>query len=89
MLPTAFSVGGDADLSGLKPKPADADLLSDLRTGVEVELLGRTASGDWLLVRIISTGVEGWVLAELLEYDAPASRVPVLPIGTPIGAAGP
>lgn len=60
-----------------------AELLSELRAGDVLELIGRTPRADWLLVRVMSTGIEGWVLAELLAHEAAIEALPVM--GAPGG----
>lgn len=50
-----------------------------LGAGEEVTVLGRTADGDWLQVRLLN-GTEGWVFAELLSA---ISDVDVLAVRTP------
>ena len=43
-----------------------------------------SADGRWLLVRLLSTGVEGWVSTELLTLTIDAETVPVAtPADTP------
>ncbi|MFN2115832.1 MAG: SH3 domain-containing protein, partial [Anaerolineae bacterium] len=61
------------------------DVTSTLRAGDRLGLVGRTADGSWLLVRVLSTGVEGWVLADLLQLELPAARAPIIetPTATP------
>lgn len=64
------------------------DPLSTLRTGDRLDLIGRNPDGSWLLVRVKSTGVEGWVLADLLQLEVPAARAPIVVTPTPTSRPG-
>jgi hypothetical protein len=53
---------------GLRDGPGFSyEIVSDLRVGDRLRLTGRTNDGQWLRVRVISTGVEGWVHADVLD----------------------
>ncbi len=70
----------------LRDRPSlGGDQLSDLRIGQRVRVLGRDAGGRWLKVRVLSTGVEGWVYAQVLDLLIDAGRLPVItpPTATP------
>ena len=60
------------------------EAIGTLRLGDRLELLGRSRDNKWLLVRIMSTGVQGWVLSELLELDEVLGPdIPVIETSTP------
>ena len=66
--------GGDYDATFdaagglLRSGPSTGDeVVADLRTGDRLALLERGAGGLWWRVRMLSTGLEGWVAAELLR----------------------
>ncbi len=54
------------------------EVISDLRPGERLQLAGRSPNGEWLKVRLLATGVEGWVRAELLELKVDADVLPVV-----------
>lgn len=60
-----------------------SEKLSDLRAGDVLTILGRNGDGSWLRVRVTATGVEGWVLSELLAFDADPDALPVWRAETP------
>jgi len=56
--------------------------ISDLKRGDRLIILESSDDGLWLRVRLLSTGVEGWVLAALIEErarDAPAETATLAP----------
>lgn len=63
----------------LRDGPATAaKVLSDLKLGDQVLLLGRTPDERWFKVRQLGTGLEGWILAELLSLRIDVAQVPYL-----------
>ncbi len=61
-----------------RPSP-DAAVVATVDKGTELEVLGR--EGEWLMVRVVATKVEGWVKPEFLESRAPAPTA-VTPLAT-------
>lgn len=73
----------DADIAfreaTLREAPAtSAKVLSDLKLGDQVLLMGRTPDGRWFKVRQLGTGLEGWILGELLSLRIDEDEVPFL-----------
>jgi hypothetical protein len=64
--------------------------VGDAKTGDVFDVLARNQDGRWLKVRLVSTGVEGWILAETLEVAVDVANVPleVAATPTPIGFEG-
>jgi hypothetical protein len=60
----------------------DAPVVSDLRIGDRLDVLGRTTDEAWLRVRVRKTGVEGWVQTSLVKLDDEIAGVPQLVTAT-------
>ena len=75
----------------LRAGPAtSAEVKSGLKIGDQLQVLGQTPDGRWLSVRQLGTGLEGWILAELLDLRIPREEIPYLGVdGTaaPLGDA--
>ncbi|MBK7780650.1 MAG: SH3 domain-containing protein [Ardenticatenia bacterium] len=75
----------------LRAGPAtSAEIKSGLKIGDQLQVLGQTPDGRWLSVRQLGTGLEGWILAELLDLRIPREEIPYLGVdGTaaPLGDA--
>ncbi len=74
----ANKIGGV--LVNLRAGPdTDYAILTQLAGGEEVEMMGRTEAGDWVLIQS-AEGTSGWLFVDLFENDA---DIEVLPIKTP------
>jgi hypothetical protein len=75
----------------LRAGPAtSAEIKSGLKVGDQLQVLGQTTDGRWLSVRQLGTGLEGWILSDLLDIRIPREGIPYLGIdGTaaPLGDA--
>ena len=75
----------------LRTGPAtSAEIKSGLKVGDQLQVLGQTTDGRWLSVRQLGTGLEGWILSDLLDIRIPREGIPYLGIdGTaaPLGDA--
>lgn len=73
----------------LRSEPSvDGDILSTLRIGESLEVIGESPDGDWLEVKVIATGIQGWVLGELIALGGAASDTGALPDDAPAGRTG-
>lgn len=90
-VPDAVVTFAEAQLR-LEPDVAAGRVISELRVGDRLRVLGRTPDGLWLSVLVIATGVDGWVLADLVDLRIDAEAVPIrgedggTPTPTPGGA---
>jgi uncharacterized protein YgiM (DUF1202 family) len=73
-----------ADLLNVRFGPGlSYGVVTTARYGEQVNLLARTASADWLKIRL-STGQEGWAVVRYIEVSPDAlNSLPVLDQGTP------
>lgn len=75
----------------LRSGPAtSAEVRSGLKVGDQLQVLGQTPDGGWLSVRQLGTGLDGWILAELVDLRLPRDQIPYLGVdGTaaPLGDA--
>lgn len=63
-------------------------VISDLRVGERFTAHGRSTDDQWFWVRLGATGVEGWVLAELVEVGLPTDQLAVHDAATAPATAG-
>jgi hypothetical protein len=63
------------------------DELTGVRSGELFTLLARDSSGSWLRVRLVKTGLEGWILAEFLALNLDPDELPVEEPATPTPAS--
>jgi uncharacterized protein YgiM (DUF1202 family) len=73
-VPTNVRFGPDTDYAGP----------GGLRTGKTVEVIGRNAAGDWLLVREIGGKKSSWVYAANLTVQGEIGSLAVAPVILPI-----
>lgn len=59
-----------------------SERLSDLRRGDRMVILERDPEGEWYRVRIVATGLEGWVLARLVAEREPTPDITLEPEST-------
>jgi len=78
------------ELVNLRSGPGnDYEVLNIIPVGENVELVGKTAAGEWILVRT-QDGEEGWMYRELLQPEAGAKMAVLTPITLPsVSKAGP
>ena len=55
-----------------------------LRTGKAVEVIGRNAAGDWLLIREVGGQKSSWIYAPNLTVQGDIASLPVAPVVLPI-----
>lgn len=54
----------------LRSEPSiGGEVLSTLRIGEALEVLGTAPDGAWTEVKVIATGIQGWVLSDLIEVS--------------------
>ena len=71
------------ELVNLRSGPgSDYEVLTIIPLGDEVELVGKTADGEWILVRT-NEGQEGWIYRELLQPETDAKMAVLTPPPTP------
>ena len=58
------------------PSTREAKVVGDLKVGERLSVLGRSIDSAWLQVVVIATGVEGWVLRDLVDLELALERVP-------------
>jgi uncharacterized protein YgiM (DUF1202 family) len=75
--PIATVIGEDLVINMRSGPHTTFDIVGTLRSGDEVELAGRSPSGDWLYV-VSPTGRRGWVAAYLLGTDYPVVKLPLV-----------
>ncbi len=63
------------------PDAREFDSISDLKVGDRLIVLGRTVNDEWLQVVVISTGVEGWLLRELVDLEVELDSLPYVGSG--------
>ena len=72
-----------AELVNLRSGPGDDfDVLEIIPLGEDVELVGKTADGEWIMVRS-AAGKEGWIYRDLLQPEADAKMAVLTPPPTP------
>lgn len=76
-MPDAEVSFAEADLRS-DPAIDTGEVLSGLRMGDRLKVVGRTADGSWLRVVVIGTGIEGWVFSELVDLNLDAGEVPIM-----------
>jgi len=91
--PAAATAAYDVEVAfaaaALRAEPRTSGrLLSDLRRGDRLDVLEESEDGAWLRVLVLGTGVEGWVLAELVAEPASGAGaveavLPTPPAGSP------
>jgi uncharacterized protein YraI len=62
---------------------ANYSILDRLEPGAQVTILGRNDAGEWIRVRVESTGRTGWVAASLLQQSSRPATPSLLPTVTP------
>ncbi len=89
----AVPVAPGAQLS-LRIGPSLSDtVVGHVYQGQRVQAIGRNDSSTWLKVRILETGLEGWISAAYVQVNVAVSSLPVMtggstaPTATPIPAA--
>jgi hypothetical protein len=65
-----------------------APIVTDLRVGDRLQVLGATADGGWLQALHPATGLEGWVRKELLNLLVPLVDLRRKVTSAPTGAPG-
>lgn len=58
------------------PSTRDAKVIGDLRVGERLSVQGRSIDNAWLQVVVIATGVQGWVLLDLVDLELALERIP-------------
>jgi hypothetical protein len=62
----------------LRAAPVNGRVLRVVAPGEELSLLGRSADGGWLLVRLVDSTFRGWVAAEFVQSDVDFAGLPVV-----------
>lgn len=71
------------ELVNLRSGPGnDYEVLNIIPVGEDVELIGKTADGEWILVRT-QAGDKGWIYRELLQPESGAKMTVLTPPPTP------
>ena len=71
------------ELVNLRSGPGDDyDVLAIIPLGETVELVGKTADGEWIMVRA-RDGEEGWIYKDLLQPETGARMIVLTPPPTP------
>ena len=72
-----------AELVNLRSGPGDEyDVLEIIPAGEQVELVGKTQNGAWIMARV-ADGEKGWIYRDLLQPEAGAQMMVLTPPPTP------
>ena len=83
----AVPVAPGAQLS-LRTGPSMSDtVVGHVFQGQRVQAIGRNDSSTWLKVRILETGLEGWISAAYVQVNVAVSSLPVMTGGSTAPAA--
>ncbi|KAA3656720.1 MAG: SH3 domain-containing protein [Chloroflexi bacterium] len=83
----AVPVAPGAQLS-LRTGPSLSDtVIGHVFQGQRVQAIGRNNTNTWLKVRILETGLEGWISAAYVQVNVAVSSLPILTGGSTVPAA--
>ena len=55
------------------------DVLGRLHRGGEVLVVARTEDGSWLRVQVVTTALDGWIAADLIELHEAMDEISIVP----------
>ena len=54
------------------------DVLGRLHRGDEVQVVARTEDNAWFRVQAVSTALDGWIAADLIELNEAMDEIPIV-----------